>query len=481
MSDCSAHVEDEPAVRVVIHSDRRSASLHIPAAFPREAITASYCRLLLSEANVEITEAVAAAVRRLADDPPSDEGDAEIVVARATDPTPGKDGSVRWLVQREGEEEPAPDDPVCFYQRSAYVMVEEGDRLAQIIDPEPAVDGRDVTGRPICARSGRPVALTYDDSIIRDSHNYLVAQIAGVMIHQGDKVRIAQRLEINGYVDFATGNIDFDGEIKINGGVRDRFVVVATGGIQVAKLVEAAVIECGSDLLLAGGMAGRERGTLTIGGSLIARYLDSVDATIADDLRLERECMSCALTIGGSIVAPRASIIGGHVTLARSGEIATIGSPAHVPTRLVLASIPKLEQARARSRDLLTRMHQLHSRLEQEQHELSLAPRFTPAQRERQTELAFELARLPQQIERCREAESRLTQQLAEQTTVALTIHRKLFAGVTFEVAGQPLLVRDDLPGPVHITRSSDGQLLCTVGRRSPVPLVDVVSCSQAA
>ncbi|MEX2673361.1 MAG: FapA family protein [Phycisphaeraceae bacterium] len=469
-------------VRAAITSNRRTAELRIPGTFPRDDLTPAFCRLILSEAGVEITAQIDAAIGRLAEDPPPAGEDVTLTIATAVEAVSGEDGALKWLVDEAESEtnEPGPDESVCFYQWSAYVMVEPGQVLAQVTDPTDGVDGRDVTGRTIAARAGRNAPLTHDDSIMRDARGRLIAQIAGVLIRQRDKATIAPRLDIQGNVDFSTGNIDFDGEVHIAGSVCDRFVVNATAGVRVNKLIEAATITCGGDLLANSGIAARNQGRLQIGGSLFTRYLDSVVGSITGDLNIDRECIRADLHVGGNITGPRASIVGGSIVVARGIQVATIGSLAHIPTFLQLASMPRKEQVRDRARILRKQIEEHRSKLLHEQMELDLHNELSAAQRERLMEIEYELAQAPGQIEKCVECEARINQQLATLIQVDVTIHRKLFGGVTFSCGSENVRVRNDLPGPLRITRSTAGELVGHVGSRC-APLAELVSGLQKA
>ncbi len=57
-------------------------------------------------------------------------------------------------------------------------------------------------------------------------------------------------------MDFSTGNIDFEGDVRVLKGIRDIFEVRATGNIEVGGLIEASTIDAGGSVFAKGGMAG---------------------------------------------------------------------------------------------------------------------------------------------------------------------------------------------------------------------------------
>lgn len=114
-------------------------------------------------------------------------------------------------------------------------------------------------------------------------------------------LRVIELYEVPGFVDFSTGNIDFEGSVHVRQGIRDRFEVKATGSIIVDGLVEGATIHCGGDFTAHQGMVGKERGLLFVKGNADVGYLNNVKAEIIGNLTVRRELMNCDLVIGKSL------------------------------------------------------------------------------------------------------------------------------------------------------------------------------------
>jgi uncharacterized protein (DUF342 family) len=85
---------------------------------------------------------------------------------------------------------------------------------------------------------------------------------------------VLPELEVNGDVDFGTGNIDFPGCVKIKGVVRDGFKVVSVGDIDVREMVEGAYVESAGNISVAGGVRAMGRGRLISAGDIRASFVD---------------------------------------------------------------------------------------------------------------------------------------------------------------------------------------------------------------
>ena len=94
----------------------------------------------------------------------------------------------------------------------------------------------------------------------------LIATQDGHLTFAHEAFQVSPLLEIQGDVDYSTGNIDFSGDVHICGDVRENFTVHAQGTVTVDGLVEAATVEAGGDLVIARGVVGDGRALLKSNG-----------------------------------------------------------------------------------------------------------------------------------------------------------------------------------------------------------------------
>ncbi len=320
--------------------------------------------------------------------------------------------------------------------------------LGEVIPPTDGVDGVDVKGDVLAARRGASVSLRVDDTILLDATGRLVAQADGVLFRDDGGACIRSRLEINGSVDFGTGNLDFPGPILIQGGICDRFVVTATGEVEVHKLIEGATIRCGGNLLARSGIASRSYSRVEVTGDLEARYLDNVRGTVQGSARIMREIINCNLSIEKQLNSPQVAIIGGAIAIGNEVCVGTIGSPAGVRTRIMLGSIPRLEDKCRRSEKLLAQILSMQATLEQERRTLLVSPYISSQDKERLTEIAYELDRLELYITQMKDTYKRFEDVLRASRKVELKVLRRMHEGVRLAAGDQEYEVTTELAGP---------------------------------
>ena len=101
--------------------------------------------------------------------------------------------------------------------------------------------GFNVLGEEIRPRPGRDVRLPVgaNTEIVA---NKLVSTSKGHISYANHKVNIFQTYEVNGDVDFNTGNINFPGNVIIKGNVKNGFTVRAGGDVDISGNLAGTVI-----------------------------------------------------------------------------------------------------------------------------------------------------------------------------------------------------------------------------------------------
>ena len=386
-------------LQVIVASDALGAELSIPSAISAEQFTVETLIAALKSAQVEITDAVLARVEELVAQPPARDQPHRIKVAEAQAAVHGADGYIQWLVEQVHKPPALPDGNISFYEQSAYTIVRADQVIGRIVPPTDGVEGRNVLGQPIPCKKGQAIEPRFDGTIVINDAGQIVAQIDGVLVRERLRSTILAALEVPGYVDFSTGNIEFHGDVIIRKGVRDLFHVRTTGGIDVRGLVEAATLECDKDLVLAGGMVGRARGLIRCKGNVIARHLNRTRLEVLGDLQFDKEMINCDAAVRGSVKSLKGAIIGGTLVGARDIAVAVLGSPAGVDTTLQLGSLPLLRARVFKLDQVIVQLgHLLQALVQQREQLVPAVRRQHPASRERLVKVIEDLRTVDQQM-----------------------------------------------------------------------------------
>lgn len=455
------------AVDVFVAEDRLSAGVAIAPGAALEHLSVVLIRARLEERGVHWSPAAerdaAALLERYRTDPGQPHR-ADLI--RGTPPTHGEDGRFEFepgLDPRAIKPAAAPPrnptrDAVDHYAHSAFVVVPAGTRLGRLLEPTAGADGVDVGQRSIAARAGKPADFLTDASLERRPDGAIVALRAGVVEYSGRLLKINDELVVPAFVDFSTGHIDFAGSVRVARGVRDLFRVRAGLDLSVLGLVEGAHLAAGRDAELAGGMASRERGNLSVGRDLRARYLNNTTAEVGRDLVVDNELVNSQIAVGGRVRAPDASLAGGRLSAARTVELRALGSEAKVTTEIQLGHLPNLERLQAQLRELIPPLEQRAQKHEADLAQLrAVTGRKSHDHAERLTEAEFEAAQARGRLAPVLDRLERLDRLTRAHTQPELIVHGTLFAGVRITLGLATLEVQTDTRGPIRLDLDNRG------------------------
>lgn len=371
------------------------------------------------------------------------------------------------LAQEQNTFEPDTGSPIDFYNDSAFVTVRENEHIADFIEHTLGNDGMDIYGRPIAAKPGKPITRPCDASCRLDNDGAIISLLNGLLQYDHDRVSVQSTLDIPGYVDFSTGNVDFPGDVVIHKGVRDRFRVNADFALEIHKLVEAAHLRSAHSIKLHQGMAGREAGSIRCGENLESGYLDAVDADIRGDCIVEKEITNCNIRIAGQLLANTASVRGGLIEIAMGGHIANLGSERGVVTEIVLGAHPILQQKLIKLNRI---MPKIDAEIQNATKELgTLRAAMGKGNPELQTELLFlesNLKDMQHKREQLIQARERILGLFERHTRTELTVHGNLYAKSKIWLPGESAVFERDLKGELTIRLDRTGKPVIAWGEK---------------
>lgn len=280
-----------------------------------------------------------------------------VLIALGTPMVPGTDGYVIENFEQEKKKSFAVDDrgKMNYHAQNSIQGVREGEVLCQIVAPAPGVDGVNVQGDLIPAKAGKEAKLLEGrNTKISEDKMQLVAAIDGQLKYQAGRFNVEPELDVSGDVNYDVGNIDFYGDVRITGDVREGFVVKSSGTVIVDGLVEAATIEAEGDVIIQNGIAGDERAVIKAGGSVKAAYMESCTIYAGKEVHADNIIGSNVYCDEKIVVKNgRGTIIGGRYVAGQKIEATTIGCRAERPTELVVGETPNIQKRKENLREII--------------------------------------------------------------------------------------------------------------------------------
>jgi uncharacterized protein (DUF342 family) len=288
------------------------------------------------------------------------------VIAEGRPPVQGEDAKIKYHFDVDNtpnfEER---DGKIDFREMGLINHVEEGDLLAEKIAPTPGRQGMTVQGKPLEAEEGEEVELKVGENVYREE-NKLYSELSGQVIREDDGlVSVYDVYQVEGDVDYSTGNIAFDGTVIVEGSVRDRFRVKATGDIIVEDGVEKAYLQSEQNIMVQAGIRGKGRAQINAGGSIMVDFVEQAGIIAQHDIIVSEMIMHSRLDAGEGVyvTGERGLIAGGEIRAGREIYAKEIGSIGASETNLEVGidpkffrSIAKIEKKIAEQREKLDKV-----------------------------------------------------------------------------------------------------------------------------
>lgn len=257
----------------------------------------------------------ATAVLQAAHYPPAE----PVLVAQGVAPQAGADARITYYFragQAAGKPLELDDGSVDHRELGTIENVNRGQVLATKTPPGMGMPGKSVLGEEIPARDGRDAHLRAGQAVsLSEDALHILALIDGQPQVDGSRISVKPIITINGDVDYSTGNINFQGTVRVGGNVLPGFMVKATQDIEIGGLVEGASLEAGGKVSVKGGV--RQHAVITAHGDITVKFVDSESTlTTRANLVIVESAMHSNLTAGLAIKVGR-KLIGGT---AQAGE-----------------------------------------------------------------------------------------------------------------------------------------------------------------
>jgi uncharacterized protein (DUF342 family) len=274
-------------------------------------------------------------------------------IAEGNPPQPGRDGQIDFVYEKYAAPGGADDGiPDFFKPKGSFQAVKKGQVLAKIIPSSKGIPGKDVLGSDIPASDGSPISLGAGENVATsEDDGHYIAAIDGIVERKGNVLSVKKVLVIDGDVDVASGNIEFDGSVRIKGSVHDGFSVKTKSDIHIQGGVEGAtIISLEGNITVEGGIVGKGRCYISAGKDIHAKFIEKGVAYAKRSVRVSEAILHSKIVAGEEIDATRGkgTIAGGMIFAGQLVAAKKVGAPGEPRTEVKLgidiASRQRVEQ-----------------------------------------------------------------------------------------------------------------------------------------
>lgn len=225
-----------------------------------------------------------------------------VIVSEGVEAEHGQDAWIHLHFELEDKKPKEMEDgSVDFREINHIVTVEENQLLISYHQETNGKDGLKVTGERILARKGKKLVIHKGKNVFFDEgRSAFCAQEAGHVIYEQNRISVNPIYAVNGDVDFAVGNIKFDGTVSVTGDVLSGFEIEAKN-IVIWGIVRDAVLKAKNDINVKVGVKSTGKCILEAGRDIITGFMENTTATAGGSINIKNYCFNSKLFCDGHI------------------------------------------------------------------------------------------------------------------------------------------------------------------------------------
>lgn len=270
----------------------------------------------------------------------------DILVAKAQMPVHGKDAVITYHFNIDKTNKPAigEDGQVDFHKLDMIEPVEEGQLLATLEPADFGTPGVDVSGNEIKPRKVTDKKLKHGKNIsLSEDELEMYSDVSGNVTCVDGTVFVSDCYEVPADVGPSTGDIEYDGSIKVKGNVITGYTVKAAGDIYVNGAVEGATLIAGGKIVLNRGVQGMGKAMLEAQGDVISNFIES--ASVHSGGKIITDAIMHSDVVAKDVIevnGKRGLIAGGSIRSTQKIETKVAGSSMGTVTEMEVGFDPTI-------------------------------------------------------------------------------------------------------------------------------------------
>nr|WP_291461642.1 flagellar assembly protein A [Desulfobacula sp.] len=262
--------------------------------------------------------------------------DEPFIIALCREPKYSKDAQIRYHFPTDflhaGKVDK--DGSINFQDRGEVPYIEDGAFLAAKIFPEEGTPGIDVLGKEIIV--DEPVDLTFSSGpgtrISEDGVRIYATTAGQPHLDAMGNVSVCPEFQIKGDLGFETGDVNFDGNVIVNGIVKQGFKVKCAS--LTAQEIQGAQIDIEGDLNVSLGIVDTE--LVKVKGSVQAKFVHNSKISAFGDLIVQKEIIDSKIHLSGACINETGLIINSEISAKMGINAGNIGNKASKPSTLTV-------------------------------------------------------------------------------------------------------------------------------------------------
>ncbi len=376
-----------------------------------------------------------------------------IEVARGIPPINGKDARFIYHVDlQKAKPKAISDTKVDMKELGVVVNVRADQELLEKVPPQVSSDGTSVYGKPITAILAKDKVMPAGKNThVSEDGIHLYSSIDGCVLVQEGKVHVQPIYQVEGDVDYGTGNIEFIGDVLVKQTLRDGFDIKAGGNVIIGGVVEGATITAEGNVEIKGGVRGMGKAFIFAKGSILVGYLDQCTLETGANVVAKNAIMHSIIRAKGDVVAEgsKGLIVGGTIHAGSQIRCQTLGNEMGTKTDVHAGVNPLAVQEKAQAEQELAEREKQYQEVTKNIDFLKKVEALGKLDNEKR-QILLKLTQAKFQIQAKMESERKTLEKIEQQLGKMekegrISVQGVVYPGVSIHLRGLTYIVRDAL------------------------------------
>jgi uncharacterized protein (DUF342 family) len=346
---------------------------------------------------------------------------------------------------------------VDYREYSPFIIVKQNQVLAKFQPRKTGQDGKNIHGGVVPYRVLKPEGVEAGENTRFDGQ-FLVAEINGQLVEVNKVMNVRNSLVIKGAVGYATGNIAFPGDVVIDGPVSDGFKIYSGGSVTIKQTFDVTDVITKTDLNVAGGVIGRGRAFVKVGGSLKTKFIENCHIACRKSITVDKEIINSNIfTMEALEMGDKGVILGSDVYAIHGLRTGSIGKKSGKTTRIHCGVDFTLQQEKEKSNNQLRMLAAKLGKLR----ELMDAPPEEGENPERREKMEQLRRRLEEERNKASRRVSDLMGKVASDENAAVEASGEIVPGTLIEICQIAIFVTEPLRKVRIRLDIAQGKLIC--------------------
>ena len=223
---------------------------------------------------------------------------------------------------------------INYRERSPFTIVKKGQVLAHLKPRKPGIEGKNVHGDPLPFGIVHPAGVSGGENTITEPDK-ITAAISGQFIDNKNVLSVQENLVIKGAVGYGTGNIDFPGDVNIDGPVSDGFKIYSGGSLSIKQTLDLTEVVTKGDIHVAGGIIGKGTALIKCGGEIKTKFIEKCHVAARGAVFVDSGIINSSIfTLDTVQMSDKGRILGGEIYAVHGLRAGGIGIKSGNVTRI---------------------------------------------------------------------------------------------------------------------------------------------------